>query len=142
MDSKKGAEGGAPGPAFDGKEIDAVRRREGAPPSASDEAVLRLLGLGVRAGNVILGVDGIRSALQHDEVICVVLASDLSERAMEKVGRLAIGKGLPVLAGPDAATLGDRLGRPPVQAVGVKDRALADGVVRAARPWASGGTIG
>jgi ribosomal protein L7Ae-like RNA K-turn-binding protein len=101
-----------------------------------------LLGLGVRAGNVILGVDGLRNALQHDEVLCVVLASDLSERAMEKVGRLALGKGLPVLAGPDALTLGDRLGRPPVQAVGVKDRALADGVVRAARPWASGGTIG
>jgi ribosomal protein L7Ae-like RNA K-turn-binding protein len=103
---------------------------------------LRLLGLGVRAGNVIVGVDGLRTALQHDEIRCVVLASDLSERAMEKVGRLAIGKGLPVLAGPDAATLGDRLGRPPVQAVGVRDRALADGVVRAARPWASGGSIG
>ncbi|HTK57152.1 MAG TPA: ribosomal L7Ae/L30e/S12e/Gadd45 family protein [Gemmatimonadales bacterium] len=114
-------------------------RRDG---EESFEPLLRLLGLGVRGGNVLMGVDGLRTALQHDEVICVVLASDLSERAMEKVGRLAIGKGLPVLAGPDAATLGDRLGRPPVQAVGVKDRALADGVVRAARPWASGGTIG
>ena len=120
---------------------DGTDRPEGG-PSAAHEGLLRLLGLGVRAGNVLLGVDGLRTALQHDEVICVVLASDLSERAMEKVGRLALGKGLPVLAGPDAATLGDRLGRPPVQAVGVKDRALADGVVRAARPWASGGTIG
>lgn len=115
---------------------------DGRTDAQSHEPLLRLLGLGVRAGNVLLGVDGLRTALQHGEVICVVLASDLSERAMEKVGRLAIGKGLPVLAGPDAATLGDRLGRPPVQAVGVKDRALADGVVRAARPWASGGTIG
>jgi ribosomal protein L7Ae-like RNA K-turn-binding protein len=106
------------------------------------EPLLRLLGLGMRGGNVIVGVDGLRTALQHDEIQCVVLASDLSERAMEKVGRLALGKGLPVLAGPDAATLGDRLGRPPVQAVGVRDRALADGVVRAARPWASGGSIG
>lgn len=106
------------------------------------ESLLRLLGLGMRAGNVIVGVDGLRTALQHDEMLCVVLAADISERAMEKVGRLALGKGLPVLAGPDAATLGDRLGRPPVQAVGVRDRALADGVVRAARPWASGGSIG
>jgi len=114
--------------------------RSGAEPPY--EPLLRLLGLGVRAGNVILGVDGLRTALQHDQVICVVLASNVSDRAMEKVGRLALGKGLPVLAGPDALTLGDRLGRPPVQAVGVKDRALADGVVRAARPWASGGTIG
>ena len=101
------------------------------------EPLLRLLGLGVRGGNVIVGVDGLRTALQHDEVTCVVLAADVSERAMEKVGRLALGKGLPVYAGPDAATLGDRLGRPPVQAVGVKDRALADGIVRVARPWSS-----
>jgi ribosomal protein L7Ae-like RNA K-turn-binding protein len=106
------------------------------------EPLLRLLGLGVRAGNVLVGVDGHRNALQHDQVICVVLAADASERAREKVARLALGKGIPLLAGPDARTLGDRLGRPPVQAVGVKDRALADGVVRAARPWASGGTIG
>ena len=140
MDRSKRAEGGATTPRLEAEDASSDRRAEVGPPSA--EPLLRLLGLGVRAGNVILGVDGLRTALQHDEVICVVLASDLSERAMEKVGRLALGKGLPVLAGPDARTLGDRLGRPPVQAVGVKDRALADGVVRAARPWASGGTIG
>ena len=109
---------------------------------AAFEPLLRLLGLGVRAGNVIVGVDGLRNALQHDQVLCVVLAADASARAMEKVARLALGKGVPLLAGPDALTLGDRLGRPAVQAVGVKDRALADGVVRAARPWASGGSIG
>jgi len=99
------------------------------------EPLLNLLSLGVRGGNVILGVDGIRSALQNGEVVCVVIASDVSKRAMEKVARLAIGKEIPLLAGPDAATLGDRLGRPPVQAVGVRDRALAGGVLRAARPW-------
>jgi ribosomal protein L7Ae-like RNA K-turn-binding protein len=102
---------------------------------SKDEALLNLLGLGVRGGNVILGVDGIRSELQAGKVVCVVLASDVSPRAREKVARLAQGKGIPLLAGPDAATLGDRLGRPPVQAVGVKDRALAEGVLRAARPW-------
>jgi ribosomal protein L7Ae-like RNA K-turn-binding protein len=101
----------------------------------SHDALLNLLGLGVRGGNVILGVDGIRSELQAGKVFCVVLASDASARAMEKVARLAQGKGIALLAGPDAATLGDRLGRPPVQAVGVKDRALAEGVLRAARPW-------
>jgi ribosomal protein L7Ae-like RNA K-turn-binding protein len=109
---------------------------EGETPSADIEKLLNLLGLGVRGGNVIVGVDGIRSELQAGKIRCVVLASDASERAMEKVARLAEGTGIPLLAGPDAATLGDRLGRPPVQAVGVRDRALADGVVRAARPWA------
>ena len=113
---------------------DGTDRPEGG-PSASFEPLLNLLGLGVRGGNVILGVDGIRSELQAGKVHCVVLASDASARAMEKVARLAQGKEIPLLAGPDAATLGDRLGRPPVQAVGVKDRALAEGVLRAARPW-------
>lgn len=134
--SKK-QEGRATGPAFEGQHADVEAARVARPSSGSTEPLLRLLGLGMRGGNVIVGVDGLRTALQHDEVICVVLASDTSERAMEKVGRLALGKGLPVLAGPDAATLGDRLGRPPVQAVGVRDRALADGIVRVARPWSS-----
>ena len=115
MEASKDVEGGAPGPAFD--------------------ALLNLLGLGVRGGNVIVGVDGIRAELQAGKIRCVVLASDASKRAMEKVAQLAQGTGVPLLAGPDAATLGDRLGRPPVQAVGVKDRALADGIVRVARPW-------
>lgn len=101
----------------------------------SFEPLLNLLGLGVRGGNVIVGVDGIRSELQAGKIRCVVLASDASERALEKIARLAEGTGIPLLAGPDAATLGDRLGRPPVQAVGVRDRKLADGVVRVARPW-------
>jgi ribosomal protein L7Ae-like RNA K-turn-binding protein len=100
------------------------------------EPVLRLLGLGANGGKLIVGVDGVRTELQAGKVICVVLASDAKPRALEKVARLAQGKNVPLLAGPDAATLGDRLGRPPVQAVGVRDRALADGVVRAARPWA------
>lgn len=103
---------------------------------ASDtEPLLRLLGLGANAGNLIVGVDGVRTELQAGKVLCVVLASDAKPRALEKVARLAQGKHVPLLAGPDAATLGDRLGRPPVQAVGVRDRALADGIVRAARPW-------
>jgi ribosomal protein L7Ae-like RNA K-turn-binding protein len=99
------------------------------------EPLLRLLGLGRNGGKLIIGVDGVRTELQAGKVICVVLAADAKPRALEKVARLATGKNIPLLAGPDAATLGDRLGRPPVQAVGVRDRALADGIVRAARPW-------
>ncbi|HEU4568940.1 MAG TPA: ribosomal L7Ae/L30e/S12e/Gadd45 family protein [Gemmatimonadales bacterium] len=94
--------------------------------------LLGLLGLGLRAGHLVVGVDGVRAALQGRQVRCVVLARDAGPRAEEKVTRLATAQGIPVLAGPDAATLGDRLGRPPVQAVGVKDAALTDGLVRAA----------
>ena len=129
------AEGGATRPASnDAASID-ERRAEVGPPSAEIEAGLRRRGLGRNGGKLIIGVDGVRTELQAGKVLCVVLASDAKPRALEKVARLAQGKQVPLLAGPDAATLGDRLGRPPVQAVGVRDRALADGIVRAARPW-------
>jgi hypothetical protein len=41
---------------------------------------------------------------------------------------LAQAKGVPLITGPEAAQLGAGLGRPPVQAVGVEDRALARGL--------------
>jgi ribosomal protein L7Ae-like RNA K-turn-binding protein len=89
----------------------------------------RLLGLGVRAGNVVIGVAGVRAGLQRGKVMCVVLAADAGQRTLEKVGRLAEGKKIPVLRGPAAAELGTGLGRPPVQAVGVTDPALARGLM-------------
>ena len=95
-------------------------------------ALLRLLGLGYRARNVVVGVDAVRQELQRDGLRCVVLASDASARAVEKVVRLAEGKSVPLLEGPDAETLGIHLGKPPVMAVGVRDRALADGILRSA----------
>lgn len=78
------------------------------------------------------GVDITRTWLQQGKCFVVVVASDASERALEKVVRLARGLGVPVIDGPDAATLGARLGRPPVMVVGVRDRSLASGVVAAA----------
>jgi ribosomal protein L7Ae-like RNA K-turn-binding protein len=90
--------------------------------------MMRLLGLGVRARTVIVGVTGVRAALSRGEVACVVLASDASQRTRDKVERLARAREIPVYAGPVADALGGALGRPPVQAVGVTDRALARGV--------------
>ncbi len=53
-------------------------------------------------------------------------------RAVEKVVRLASAKGVPLLPGPRAAAIGAQLGKPPVMAVGVRDRALAGGMVQLA----------
>jgi len=89
----------------------------------------RLLGLGARAGNVVIGVGGVRAGLQQDKFACVVLAADAGPRTMEKVTRLAEARQIPVLRGPPAEQLGTSLGRPPVQAVGVSDRALARGLM-------------
>ena len=60
--------------------------------------------------------------------------ADASPRAIEKVVRLAEGKRIPLVSGPDAVTIGVQLGKPPVMAVGVRDRGLADGILQSA-PW-------
>jgi ribosomal protein L7Ae-like RNA K-turn-binding protein len=94
--------------------------------------LLGLIGLGYRGGRVTVGVDGVRKELQAGKCWCVVVAEDASPRAIEKVVRLAAAKGVPLLPGPNAAALGAQLGRPPVMVVGVRDRALAGGMVQLA----------
>ncbi|HTI04844.1 MAG TPA: ribosomal L7Ae/L30e/S12e/Gadd45 family protein [Gemmatimonadales bacterium] len=93
------------------------------------DRVTRLLGLGLRAGNVVIGVAGVRAGLQRGDLACVVVAEDVAQRTIEKVIRLAEAKKIPVLRGPIAAELGAGLGKPPVQAVGVSDPALAKGLI-------------
>ncbi len=93
---------------------------------------LGLLGLGLRSGELVLGVDGVRRELRSGGCHCVVVARDAGPRAEEKVLRLARARNVPLIAGPGARELGDRLGRPPLMVVGVRSRALADGIVRAA----------
>lgn len=93
--------------------------------------LLRLLGLGLRARRVVVGVSGTRAELQAGKVACVVLAADATQRTRDKVERPALAKGVPVLRGPVANQLGAALGRPPVQAVGVQDPALARGMINA-----------
>jgi ribosomal protein L7Ae-like RNA K-turn-binding protein len=93
------------------------------------DRITRLLGLGVRAGNVVIGVAGVRAGLQRGKLVCVVLAADAGQRTSDKVERLAYARKVPVLRGPVATELGAALGRPPVQAVGVSDAALARGLI-------------
>jgi ribosomal protein L7Ae-like RNA K-turn-binding protein len=96
---------------------------------ARSSQLLGLLGLGYRGRLVVVGVDAVRKELQAGKCRCVVVAEDASPRAVDKVVRLAAAKRVPIVPGPRAAAIGARLGRPPVMAVGVRDRALADGMV-------------
>jgi ribosomal protein L7Ae-like RNA K-turn-binding protein len=91
--------------------------------------LLGLLGLGYRGRRVVVGVDAVRHELQAGKCWCVVLAEDASPRAVDKVVRLASAKRVPIISGPRAAAIGAQLGKPPVMAVGVRDRALANGMV-------------
>ncbi len=95
-------------------------------------SLLGLLGLGNRAGALLIGVDGVRQGLKAGSLRCVVLAADASPRALERVVRLAEARAIPLVSGPRAEELGAQLGRPPVMVVGVRDRALADGIVQSA----------
>jgi hypothetical protein len=70
--------------------------------------LLGLLGLGFRGRRIVVGVDAVRKELQGGKIWCVVVAEDASPRAV---------------------AIGAQLGKPPVMAVGVRDRALADGMV-------------
>jgi hypothetical protein len=42
---------------------------------------------------------------------------------------LATAKAVPIVPGPRADVIGAQLGKPPVMAVGVRDRALARGIM-------------
>jgi ribosomal protein L7Ae-like RNA K-turn-binding protein len=94
--------------------------------------LIGLLGLGLRAGGVIIGVEAVRRSLQAGECRCLVVAADASQRALEKTVRLARARGVPTVDGPAAHELGARLGKPPVMVVGVRDPDLAGGIVRLA----------
>lgn len=98
------------------------------------EGRLGLLGLGVRAGSVVIGTNGVRAGLQRGEVALVIVAADFSPRTEEKVVVLARARRVQVLQGPAARELGRRLGRSPVQAVGVRDAKLAAGIVASGEP--------
>jgi ribosomal protein L7Ae-like RNA K-turn-binding protein len=89
---------------------------------------LGLLGLGLRAGQVVVGTSAVRDALRRGDLALVVMAQDHSTRTDEKVGRLARARDVALLAGPPADELGRLLGRDSVQVVGVKDSKLAAGI--------------
>jgi ribosomal protein L7Ae-like RNA K-turn-binding protein len=94
-------------------------------------AQLGLLGLGLRAGHVVVGTSGVRDGLRRGDLALVIFAEDRSTRTNEKVIRLAAARGVPLLEGPRADELGRRLGRDTVQAVGIKDPKLAAGIFKA-----------
>jgi ribosomal protein L7Ae-like RNA K-turn-binding protein len=91
-------------------------------------SALSLLGLGMRARRVAVGVDAARDALRRGVAEAIVMPSDAGERARERLVALAGHKQVPLLIGPDAERLGAALGRPPVHGVAVLDRQLARGL--------------
>ena len=91
-------------------------------------SALSLLGLGLKAGRLSVGVEAAHAALQRGKAEAVVMPGDAGDRAKEKLVALAFHKQVPVMIAADAERLGAALGRPPVHGVAVLDRQLAKGL--------------
>ena len=104
----------------------------GAPaaPAADLDKALRLIGLGVRARGVLVGVERVREAAKNDELVLAVVASDASAHSQDKVRPLLAARRIPTFDAP-AADLGHAVGREGTAAVGVTDPNLARGILLA-----------
>lgn len=96
--------------------------------AATERRVLGLIGLGVRARNVVVGVEQVRLAARKGQLAMAIVAPDASPNSRKKLLPLLTAKRIPVQEGPRAATLGAVAGRDSTAAVGITDAALARGV--------------
>jgi ribosomal protein L7Ae-like RNA K-turn-binding protein len=90
--------------------------------------LLRLIGLGVRARNVVVGVQQVRAAARKGNLIFVVVAPDASVNTRDKIVPLLRALRVKFVEGPTAAELGAAVGRDQTAAVGVIDPQLARGI--------------
>jgi ribosomal protein L7Ae-like RNA K-turn-binding protein len=94
------------------------------------QAALRLVGLGVRARTVTVGVEGVRNAALRGKLVLAIAASDASRHSMQKVASLLAARGVILLIGPGSNDLGAAVGRTAVAVIGVLDNQLAAGISR------------
>jgi ribosomal protein L7Ae-like RNA K-turn-binding protein len=93
-------------------------------------AAARLLGLGARARNVVVGVEGVRRAAFRNKLFLAIVAADASQHSSGKIVPLLRARGVTLIVGPDATELGAAVGRHSVAAIGLVDSELASGVMR------------
>ena len=91
--------------------------------------VLGLIGLGVRGGGAVVGVELVREAAKRGNLALAVVAPDASRHSLAKVTPLLTAKRVRIIEGPDARQLGAAVGRVSTAAIGVVDRNLAKGIL-------------
>ena len=101
--------------------------------AARERRLLGLIGLGVRGRGAVVGVEQVRTAAQRGTLALAVVAPDASAHSLNKVLPLLKAKGIFVVEGPRAQSLGHAVGRDSTAAVGIVDRDLARGIRAAAR---------
>ena len=96
--------------------------------AATERRVLGLLGLGIRARNVVVGVEQVRIAARRGHLALAIVAPDASPNSRKKLLPLLTARRIPLREGPAAEALGALVGRETTAAVGVTDASLARGV--------------
>lgn len=92
------------------------------------ERVLRLIGLGVRARTVVVGVEQVRTAAKKGNLVFAIVAPDASVNSRDKIVPLLRARRVNFVEGPTAVELGAAVGREQTAAVGVIDPHLARGI--------------
>ncbi|HVZ48532.1 MAG TPA: ribosomal L7Ae/L30e/S12e/Gadd45 family protein [Gemmatimonadaceae bacterium] len=100
--------------------------------------VKALLGLGLRARTVVVGVQQVRHAAAKGQVALAVVADDASAHSRAKVVPLLGARRVQVVGGVTAAWLGEVVGREATAAVAVVDAGLARGIREAVASPAAG----
>ena len=95
-----------------------------------------LLGLGLRARSVVVGVEQVRAAVAKRRVVLAVVADDAAENSRTKVLPLLNARRVQVVGGVTASDLGAAVGRETTTVVAVVDEALARGIRGALAPKA------
>lgn len=103
-------------------------RRQADVDMALERRVLGLVGLGMRARNVVVGVERVREAAKRGTLRMAIVAPDASKHSLDKVVPLLTAKRIRTLQGPSAAALGSAVGRETTAAIGITNGALARGV--------------
>lgn len=95
------------------------------PEDVSEKALLELLGLAARSGNVVAGTDLVRRAVRHGKIAAVLLAADASPTQREKLVPLLDARAVRYHVVLRREQLGGALGRAPLSAVGVMNVSFA-----------------
>jgi ribosomal protein L7Ae-like RNA K-turn-binding protein len=90
--------------------------------------VAGLLGLGLRARTVVVGVELVKGAVKSGKAKLVFVAPDASPHSQDKLVPLLKARRTAWYDALDAHALGAAVGRETVSAIGVTDPALAKGI--------------
>ena len=87
-----------------------------------------LLGLARRAGKLILGADGVETAIPKRKILTVIIAEDASPGTTRNIKDLAQKHSVPFFVAYCKHELGGLMGRRELAVLGITDPSFADGV--------------